>query len=112
MHLPAVPPVGVDLQRDVITVHQNPETAIGVKGQVQRAVGERQPAVGNQLVFALKVEGEEVQPWHSEETRDQSQGFPSPQQQTSKNNIFRTKITFHQLEALNRHKSSNILIEI
>lgn len=58
----------VDVERCITGVHQHPQTALRVKGHVQGAVGQEEPAVWHQLVFALLVQGEQLDGGHSEDT--------------------------------------------
>lgn len=69
VYLPGVSSECVDLKRDVAVVHQRPQPTLGVKGQVQGAVGQGEFAVWDQPLLSLLVQGEELKRGLSEDTR-------------------------------------------
>lgn len=69
VYLPRVSSLCVDLQRDVAVVHQHPQSTLGVKGQVQGAVGQGESAVWDQPLPSLLVHGEELKRGLSEDTQ-------------------------------------------
>jgi len=70
LYLPGVSSECVHLKRNITGVHQHPETALGVKGHVQGAVGQGEPAVWEELLLALLVQRKQLNGGHSEDTQD------------------------------------------
>lgn len=75
VYLPGLCCVCVDPQRSVAVIQQHPQSALGVKGHIQGAVGERQLAVGDQRLLLC---AEEVECGHPGDTRRVVSGIRLP----------------------------------
>lgn len=100
----------VDLEGGVTAVHQHPQPALGVKGQVQGAVGQGESAVWNQPLSGLLVHSEELKRGHSEDTRgDSSAGsFPLPPTSTVTASLRTSKNIFNDRQQKNSFQPAEV----